>query len=68
MSEGDLPIGFIMSIAQKENALKNFVNLDDITKNKIVNYIKDSATGNDALEKINTSINGLEENNLDFLY
>ncbi len=65
--EKKLPIGFILSIAQNEQALKYFANLDDMTKNRISNYIQDSITGEEAKERINISINGLENNNLDFL-
>lgn len=67
MAQGNLPIGFIMSIAQNQEAMKNFSNLDDTNRNKITNYIQASATGEDALERINISINNLEKNDLNFL-
>lgn len=65
--EKKLPTGFILSIAQNEQALKYFSNLDEFTKNRISNYIQDSMTGDEAKERINISINSLEKNNLDFL-
>ncbi len=65
--DGNLPVGFLLSISQNEKALKYFANLDNISKNKISNYIRDSIDGNEAKERINISLNGLENNNLNFL-
>lgn len=67
MSEIKLPIGFSMSVAQNENALNYFANLDANTKNKIVEYIQNSNTGDDAKLRINTTVDCLEKNSLDFL-
>lgn len=67
MDNNNMPIGFIMAIARNNDALKYFANLDNTTINNISDYIKSSSTGDEAKEKINTSIDGLSKQSLDFL-
>ncbi len=67
MANSQLPIGFTMSISNNEHALKFYSSLDKATQNKIMNYIRNSTTGNEAKEKIENSVNGLANNNLNFL-
>lgn len=67
MAEGNLPIGFIMSIALNKKALKNFVNLNDNEKNMICTYIQNSTSGDDAKQRIDISIKGLENSSMNFL-
>lgn len=67
MEDGKLPIGFAFSIAQHEEALKFYGGLDKFTQNKITEYIQGSTSGDDAKERIDTSVSYLAKNNLDFL-
>jgi abortive infection bacteriophage resistance protein len=67
MGNTNLPIGFIMSVAQNKDALKYYSNLDDATKSKISDYIQGSTTGDEAKIRINTSVEGLTNHNLHFL-
>lgn len=66
MENTDLPIGFILSIAVNHKAMKNFSNLNDNVKSKITNYIQSSTNGDDAQSRINTSIEKLQNNEIDF--
>lgn len=67
MENNDLPIGFIMSMARNSEALKYFGSLDNTTVQNISNYIKASSTGEEAKQKIDSSVNGLASGNIDFL-
>jgi len=67
MGKSDMPIGFIMSIFKNKDALKYFSNLDEDTKIKISDYIKNSTTSDQAKERIYNSIEGLSSQNLHFL-
>lgn len=67
MENGHLPIGFAMSIAQHEEALKYYGSLDNDTKSKISKYIQNSSTGQEAKQRIETCINKLAKSNLNFL-
>ena len=67
MEDGKLPIGFAFSIAQHDEALKYYGSLDKDTQTKITDYIQSSNTGDEAKQKIDTSINGLANQNTDFL-
>lgn len=63
----DMPIGFVMSLALNENAMNYFATLDDTTRYNIKSYIQNCNTGTEAKEKINTVINNLANNSIDFL-
>jgi hypothetical protein len=67
MEDGKLPVGFTFSIAQNEGALKYYGSLDKTVQNKITNYIQNVSTGDEAKQKIDESINGLANNNTNFL-
>lgn len=67
MSAENIPIGLIMSIAQNENAFKYYANLDENTKSRINSYVQNSTTGDDAKQRVDTTISHLENNNLNFL-
>lgn len=56
-----------MSIFKNKDALKYFSNLDEDTKIKISDYIKNSTTSDQAKERIYNSIEGLSSQNLHFL-
>lgn len=67
MEDVKLPIGFAFSIAQHEEAFKYYGSLDKDTQTKITDYIQNVATGDEAKQKIDTSINGLANQNTNFL-
>lgn len=63
----DIPLGFLFEIFKNNEALNNFSKLDISNQLKIKNYIQNSSTGYEVKEKINTAIENLENNSLDFL-
>lgn len=63
----DIPLGFLFEIFKNNEALNNFSKLDISNQLKIANYIQNSSTGYEVKEKINTAIENLENNSLDFL-
>ncbi len=58
----EMPIGFVMSLVQSENALKAYASLDISKKENIKNYIVNSIDGNDAKMRIEKVITDLENN------
>ena len=66
-SKFEMPVGFSLSLGVNQKALDYFSTLDLDTKLKIKDYIQDSSNGNEALEKTNSVINSLNNNNLNFL-
>ena len=56
---GELPVGFGMSLALDMKAMANFSALTDGKKEELVNYIKNSTTGYEAKEKITEVVNRL---------
>ena len=58
----EMPIGFVMSLVQSENALKAYASLDVSKKENIKNYIINSINGNDAKMRIEKVITDLENN------
>ena len=63
----DITLGFLFEIFKNNYALNNFSKLDISNQLKIANYIQNSSTGYEVKEKINTAIENLENNSLDFL-
>ncbi|MDD2376938.1 MAG: hypothetical protein PHD15_06125 [Clostridia bacterium] len=67
MKKTGMPIGFIITIFQNKDALKYFANLDENTKQRISDYIQNVTTGEESKEKIYNSIQGLANQNVNFL-
>ena len=63
----DITLGFLFEIFKNNKALNNFSKLDISNQLKITKYIQNSSTGYEVKEKINTAIENLENNSLDFL-
>ncbi len=63
----ELPIGLAISLGMNEFAMDFYSKLDTNTRNKIKTYIQNCNSGMEAKEKINTTIQNLEKNSLDFL-
>lgn len=57
--QGELPVGFGMSLALDMKAMSNFSALTDSKKEELVNYIKNSTTGYEAKERIVEVVNRL---------
>ena len=66
-SKYEMPIGFSLSLGVNQKALDYFSTLDLDTKLKIKEYIQNSSTSDEALEKTNIAINSLNNNNISFL-
>ncbi len=61
-SNNDMPVGFVMSLAQNEKALNYYSTLANYEKENIKNYIKGARTGEEAKMRIETTIQNLEKN------
>lgn len=66
-SKYEMPVGFSLSLGVNQKALNYFSTLDLDTKLKIKDYIQNSSSGDEALEKTNIAINSLSNNNVNFL-
>lgn len=64
---GNMPIGLMMSLAQHENAMKNFGRLDDVRQKSVIRYVEDSTTGEEAKSRIQKAVQNLEDGNTGFL-
>lgn len=56
---GDLPIGFVMSLATDMKAMSQFGLLSDAEKKELISYIESSSTGDEAKERIKQIISSL---------
>ena len=63
----ELPIGLAMSLGMSEFAMEFYSEIDNDTRNKIKTYIQDCNNGNEAKDKIKTTIKNLEKHDLGFL-
>lgn len=63
----DMPIGFLFSMSQNDKAMSYYSSLSQTQKESISKYLQNCSSGNEAKEKINTTINNLENNNISFL-
>jgi uncharacterized protein YdeI (YjbR/CyaY-like superfamily) len=63
---GNMPIGLMMSLAQHQQAMKNFSLLDDEQQKSILRYVEDSRTGEEARNRIENAVNNLEQGNNSF--
>ena len=63
----DMPLGFGMALFQDSKARNNYENLSDENKTNVIKYIQDSKSGNEAKNRIKTTILNLSENNNDFI-
>lgn len=62
-----MPIGLMMSLAQHQNAMKNFALLDDEGQKSVIRYVEDSVTGEEAKNRIQNAVQNLEQGNNGFL-
>ena len=56
-----------MSLSLNKDAMNYFASLDDTTRYDIKSYIQNCNTGNEAKFKINSAIENLANNSVDFL-
>lgn len=63
----DMPIGLMMSLAQHQNAMKNFSLLGDEGQKSVIQYIQNSVTGEEAKNRIQNAVKNLEQGNSGFL-
>lgn len=61
-----MPIGLMMSLAQHQNAMKNFSLLDDSRQKAVIQYVESSTTGDEAKSRIQNTVNNLENGNTGF--
>lgn len=64
---GNMPIGLMMSLAQHENAMKAFGRMDDEKQKSVIRYVEDSATGEEAKNRIRRAVESLEQGSTGFL-
>lgn len=57
----DLPLGFGMHLMQDSQAVENFGKLNSYEKKKVIDYVQDVHTGNEAKEHIAHAISCLHE-------
>lgn len=57
--KSELPVGLGMRLALDMKAMTNFANLPEQKKKELVNYIKSSATGDDAENRITEVVSSL---------
>ncbi|MDD3303368.1 MAG: hypothetical protein PHP54_00410 [Clostridia bacterium] len=66
-NELEMPVGFSLSIGMNQKALSYFANLDSNTKNMIKSYIQNNTKNDDAKFRINTAVEDMANQNLNFL-
>jgi hypothetical protein len=59
LGNGQLPVGFGMSLAMDVKAMTNFSSLPDTKKEQLVSYITSSTTGYEAKDRIVEVVNQL---------
>ncbi len=64
---GNMPIGLMMSLAQHQDAMRNFSLLDDAQQKSVIRYVEDSRTGAEAKNRIENAVQNLELGNHSFL-
>lgn len=64
---GELPVGFINTLAQHTEAMNRFCSLNEGQREQIVSYIQVSSTGDEAQSRVRTAVDGLAHGNLGFL-
>ena len=64
---GNMPIGLMMSLAQHEKAMKAFGRMDDEQQKSVIRYVEDSTTGQEAKNRIQKTVENLEQGNSGFL-
>lgn len=63
----DIPLGFGMALFQNPEARRNFENLSDDEKARLIGYIQsNNSTGRDAKQKISTAVENLKNGNNSF--
>ena len=63
----DIPLGLGMALMQESDARKNFENLSNADKTRIISYIQSAASGYDAKHRITIAVDNLKHNNSTFL-
>ena len=61
-----MPIGLMMSLAQHQQAMRNFSLLDDSRQKALIAYVESSVTGEDAKDRIRSAVENLETGNTGF--
>lgn len=61
--DSQVPVGFGMKLALDMQAMNNYANLPNQNKQEIINYIKDSKTGDEAKSRVTEMINNLHDGN-----
>ena len=63
---GNMPIGLMMSLAQHQDAMRNFSLLSDEEQRSVIRYVEDSRTGKEAKSRIDSAVQNLEAGNHSF--
>lgn len=62
-NEHSLPVGLGMRLALDMKAMTNFVNLTEERKKQLISYIEESATGDEAKQRVTEVVSSLREGN-----
>lgn len=65
-SAAEMPIGLTMSLAMHPDAMRNFSLMDEEKQKSVIRYVEDSKTGEEAENRIKTSVQNLEKGNSSF--
>ncbi len=58
---GEMPIGLMMSLAQHQDAMRNFALLDDAGQKSVIRYVESASTGDEAKNRIQNAVRNLEQ-------
>ena len=63
----NMPIGLMVSLTKHQNAMKQFSTLNDEQQQSVIQYVKNSATGEEAKSRIHQAVQNLEQGNIGFI-
>ena len=63
----EIPIGLAMKLALNEYAMEYYSGLDEITEDKITNFVQSGNDGFETKDRINKAVKEMAENRTDFL-
>ena len=63
----EIPIGLAMKLALNEYAMEYYSELDEVTKDKITNFVQGGNDGWETKDRINQAVKEMAERKTDFL-
>lgn len=62
----EMPIGLMMSLAMRPDAMRNFSLMDESRQRSVIRYVEDANTGAEAKERIGSAVDELGKGNTGF--